>query len=109
MTFGEKLRAARQRAGLTQRELAARVDARNNSVCNWEKGRNKPDADTIGALARALNVRADYFFDGEPTEELSELEFALHGALRALDEADKQDVLDFIRYKNAMREKRDRP
>lgn len=108
MTFGERLRAARLAAGMTQRELAERIGARHNSISNWEKDRNRPDADMIGKLCRVLPMQPnDFFEDGGFEQALSGLEFSLYGELRQLSDADKQDVLDFIRFKNAMREKRD--
>ena len=39
---GEHLRTARLRAGLTQRELAKRAGVRQQTVSDWESGRNKP-------------------------------------------------------------------
>ena len=39
--------------------------------------------------------------------QLSGIEFALFGEVRHLSEQDKQDVLDFIRFKRAMSEKRE--
>jgi transcriptional regulator with XRE-family HTH domain len=41
-TFGERLRAARPRAGLTQRELADQVGVGQQMVSDWESGRKKP-------------------------------------------------------------------
>lgn len=109
MTFGEKLRAARRGAGLTQKELAQRIGAKHNSVSNWEKDQNRPDADMISRLCHALPMRSGYFFDEEPEEQaLSQIEFALFGAVRALSEADQQDVLDFARFKQSINERRSR-
>ena len=41
-TFGERLRAARLYAGLTQRELAGRMGVVQRVVSNWESGRKEP-------------------------------------------------------------------
>ena len=38
--------------------------------------------------------------------QLSGVEFALFGEVRELTEQDKQDVLEFIRFKKALSEKR---
>lgn len=42
-TFGERLRAARLRAGLTQRELAERIGVGQQVVSEWEMGKRVPD------------------------------------------------------------------
>lgn len=38
----EAIRAARQRAGLSQRELAARLGTNETSISRWEQGRARP-------------------------------------------------------------------
>lgn len=65
MTFGEKLRMARREKNLTQRQLAARINAKHNSVSNWENDQNMPDPDTIQHLCWALDVQPNYFFSIE--------------------------------------------
>lgn len=106
MDFGEKLRLARKSAGMTQKELAAAVGAKHNSVSNWEKGQNHPDTDTIRRLCTALRVEANYFFGEQTAAPRSDLEFALFGEVRQLSRQDQQDVLDFVRFKKSMREKK---
>ena len=110
MSFGTQLRLARKRKGLTKKDLADAVGARHNTVSNWEAGRNQPDPDTVRALCALLEVDSNYFYETEAVEsQLSDIEFALFGEVRELSDQDKQDVLDFIRFKKAMREKRQQP
>ena len=108
MSFGEKLRQARKRRGLTQKALAEAVQARHNSVSNWEAEKNQPDSDTIRRLCAVLEVDSNYFFETESVlEQLSGVEFALFGEVRELSAEDQQDVLEFIRFKKALSEKRE--
>ena len=110
MSFGTQLRLARKRKGLTQKDLADAVGARHNTVSNWEAGRNQPEPDTVRALCALLEVDSNYFYETEAVEsQLSDIEFALFGEVRELSDQDEQDVLDFIRFKKAMREKRQQP
>ena len=60
--FGDKIREARKAAGLTQRQLADKVNVSNTSISNWEKNLSRPDPDTIQHLCWALNVQPNYFF-----------------------------------------------
>ena len=61
-------------------------------------------------MCALLEVDSNYFYETEAVEsQLSDIEFALFGEVRELSDQDKQDVLDFIRFKKAMREKRQQP
>lgn len=62
MTFGERLRNARKAKQLTQKELAAKINAAHNSISNWENDQNMPDPETIQNLCWVLNVEPNYFF-----------------------------------------------
>ena len=107
MSFGTQLRLARKRKKMTQMALAQAIGAKHNSVSNWESDRNRPDPETIRALCALLEVDSNYFLETDPMEsQLSGVEFALFGEMRELTEQDKQDVLEFIRFKKALREKR---
>lgn len=63
MTYGEKLRALRQAAGLTQLKLgmACGYDDKNadRQVRHWESGRSYPPIDKLRLLAAALKVPLD--------------------------------------------------
>ena len=107
MSFGTQLRQASKRRRLTQKALADAIGVKHNSVSNWESDRNRPDPETIRALCALLEVDSNYFLETDPMEsQLSGVEFALFGEMRELTEQDKQDVLEFIRFKKALREKR---
>ena len=59
--LGETLAELRRRAGLSQKELAARlvgfgVTVSNQAVSKWEKGLTQPNAEQFLALCRALDA-----------------------------------------------------
>lgn len=56
--MGEKLKAARKAAGLSQVELAARIGCNQKDVARWEAGR-EPKALTLKKLAQALGCSMD--------------------------------------------------
>ena len=70
MTFGSRLRTARKAKQLTQKELAAKINAKHNSISNWENNQNMPDPDTIQNLCWALDVEPNYFFTTEGISSL---------------------------------------
>lgn len=52
----DTIRALRERARLTQRELAERVGVTDKAVSKWETGRGLPDVTLVTPLAAALGV-----------------------------------------------------
>jgi transcriptional regulator with XRE-family HTH domain len=50
------IRRTRQRAGLTQRELADRAHTSAAAVCLYEQGRRSPSVDTLARLMRAMGA-----------------------------------------------------
>lgn len=68
--FARRLRFARERAGLSQRELGRRIgmkdDAASPRINQYESGTHVPRAETVEAIARELKVPVAYLFaDGE--------------------------------------------
>ncbi len=54
---GKLIRTARQKKGLTQRQLAERLDVSQGCISNWEQGDRSPGRVHIAALATQLGVR----------------------------------------------------
>ncbi len=64
-TLGERLREFRQRAGLTQEDLADRSGVLIGTVRNWEQGARSPEALLIlYRLAQALSLPMENFVKG---------------------------------------------
>src|SRR5262245_28887999 len=61
MLFGEALKQARDKAGMTQAELAKRADVPLRTIQGWEQGRRSPVSPDFFKLVKALNVSADVF------------------------------------------------
>ena len=82
MTFGAKLRQARQKKGYTQKQLAQLIDAKHNSISNWENDQNKPDPDMIEIICGVLEIKPNYLFnqtdDSYTTEEENLIENYRH-------------------------------
>jgi transcriptional regulator with XRE-family HTH domain len=57
MDVGRTLREARQAAGLTQRQLAARAGMPQSTVARIERGQMVPRVDTFDRLLRAAELR----------------------------------------------------
>lgn len=59
--FAARLRALREAAELSQKELAERAGFHEFSVAKWEMGIREPTWPTVLALADALNVSTEAF------------------------------------------------
>ncbi len=68
MEFGEKLRSLRMKAGLTQLDIAEKLDVSAAAIGAWENGRAKPRLTKLGQLADLFGTTvADLM--GEDTTE----------------------------------------
>lgn len=70
LSFGERIKAARKAAGLTQRQLVEMIRVSNTSISNWEKCVSMPDPDTIQHLCWALGVQPNYFFSVDAERDI---------------------------------------
>jgi transcriptional regulator with XRE-family HTH domain len=69
--LAEKLKQIRETLGLSQREMAARLNERagvkttNKSVSNYEREKNVPFLETVLAYSRLANVNMDQILDDD--------------------------------------------
>ena len=54
MTFAEKLKIARENAGLTQKELAEKLNVSTAAVSKWENGKGFPDISILENLSAVV-------------------------------------------------------
>lgn len=56
MKFGERLKELRRAAGITQAELAEKLNLHLQTISKWERGLYEPDIAQLGELAVALGI-----------------------------------------------------
>jgi Zn-dependent peptidase ImmA (M78 family)/DNA-binding XRE family transcriptional regulator len=61
MAIGERILLARRIARLTQRGLAAQAGVSAAAICKYEKNRDTPGSGVLLRLAKALDVRVEFF------------------------------------------------
>lgn len=79
MTTGERIYEARKRAGMTQEELADKLDVTRQAVSKWESDTAFPETDKIVELCKLFDLSADELLLGaekKKTEEPSQTESA---------------------------------
>lgn len=90
-TFGDRVAAARDAAGLSQKELAKRLGIRASTLRNWEEDLSEPRANRLSMMAGVLNVSIMWLINGEgegmqaPAQEV-ELDGDIRGVLTELRE-----------------------
>ena len=86
-TLGQRIKSAREEAGLLQSDLATRINGKSSGVIsNWEKDKSKPDADKIVSLCQALGVSCSYLLDYYGAESLNAAETELVSLFRELND-----------------------
>lgn len=74
MTIGESIRYHRKRLGLTQAQLAERLNVTAQAVSKWENDTGLPDISMAVPLARALSTTTDELLRfGERYQEFEDL------------------------------------
>lgn len=58
--FASRLRKTRENRELSQSQLAQRAGMQPSAIAHFEAGRRKPSFDNVRALAKALEVTADF-------------------------------------------------
>ena len=69
MTFGDQLSKARKVKGLTQEELAERLNLSRQTILRWEKNQVFPDISNLKAVAQVLDVSFDYLLGEDKPEK----------------------------------------
>lgn len=84
MLFGEKLRAARLEAHLTQEELAGILGITSRSLVNYETGKRIPPAEVIAKISKTFQKGVDYLYSSEDifVEKAGE-QYGAHGRVKA--------------------------
>jgi len=93
--FPERLKQARKKAGISQKELGVKAGMDDSSASgrmnHYEKGRHVPDIDTMQKLAKVLGKPLSYFFCED------DLSAELVCLFERLEQDEKLDLLSKLR------------
>ncbi|MFH1563452.1 MAG: helix-turn-helix transcriptional regulator [Nitrospirota bacterium] len=79
--IGTKIRELRKNIGLTQEELAERVDLESGYISQIERGWKYPSLRTLVKIAQVLEVNVDYFVK-------TDTDINLHQEMKAFSKSD---------------------
>ncbi len=91
-TFGQRLKKIREERGLNQSELGKRAGMQPSAIAHFEADRRKPSFDNARALAKALDISADYLL-GTNTATTA---FRDEHKLSSLDRDYVQGIIDMM-------------
>ncbi|MEO9685443.1 MAG: helix-turn-helix domain-containing protein [Tateyamaria sp.] len=64
-TFGDRVAAAREAAGMTQKQLSKRLGIRVATLRAWEEDLSEPRANRLSMMAGLMNVSMMWLINGE--------------------------------------------
>lgn len=115
MGFGEKLRTAREKTGMTQQQVADIMQIDKSTYCGYETGKRQPDVQKIKMLSQILGISGDELLEtgyekaptshGERSVSDDDIKFALFGDAEIDDEL-YEEVKAFARFAKERKEKR---
>ncbi len=102
--FYQRLLGLCEKRNVRVTNVIAELGLSSGNLSKWKSGA-VPKADTIKALADYFNVSIDYLMGSTAhnADELDGVEFALFGEIQTMTDAEKQDILDYIRFKKVQR------
>lgn len=84
--FGTRLRELRRQRGLTQKDLAAKINKSIAAISSYETGAQMPPGDVLKSIAYALSTSADYLLDIDKSDAIT---------LKSLS-VEQRDILELI-------------
>ena len=97
--IGQKIQSFRSQHGMTQEELAGKIDVTPNTISRWETATYKVQIENLESLSRIFGVQIWSFLPSEiqpPTERLRTL-------LNATGDLPEEDLIELERYANFIR------
>jgi len=94
--FPGRLRAAREKRGLNQGELASRAGLQASAISHFETATRKPSFDNLRRLADALDVTTDYLLGRVTDSQVLAGADKLYRDLDRLTANDRDIAKDFL-------------
>ena len=100
MDIAKKLRELRKEKGLTQKELAEKLNLTAHNIGDWERGKCEPSINMVIQLANVLDISIEELcgldennFYSQPTNHLSKDEQTVLDCFRELGPFEREAIL----------------
>ena len=90
--FGGRLRAERERKGLTRLALANTVETKQNYIAEIERGDRSPSMNTFVKILLALGISADSIIFGVPENNKNEKDIIISDLINFFSRKSVEDV-----------------
>ncbi len=97
MSFGSNLRILIDERGITQKELAARLNIAPSTLGSYVQNTREPDFETLRSIARCFDVSMDYLLDNPSTQGVTHQEAELLRIFRSLTPEQKEICVEQCR------------
>lgn len=107
MTFYEKFVMLCEEAGVKPGRAAADCGINRSNVTNWKKSGYTPRGEALHRISQYFHVSADYLLGKTEQrtpvgsaldQQLADIDFALYGEVKDLTDAQKRDVIQFVKF-----------
>lgn len=99
--FNENLKIARERKGISQKEMAENIGVAKSTYSLYESGNREPNVQTIKKIADILNVSADELLGIEDEPQT----IAAHFDGNEYTEDELEEIKNFAAYVKSKRKK----
>lgn len=97
MRFGEKLSFLRKQRGMTQMELAEKLDISRQAVSRWEQGISEPSTENLVSIGKLFDVTVDTLVN-------EDVQLQIGSAVQiAVKDQDTCENTDFFRESNRVK------
>lgn len=72
MSVGERIRELRKKNGLSQEELADKLNVSRQSIQKWETNANMPSVEAVKCMSCFFNVDINYLINGTITNNFKD-------------------------------------
>jgi transcriptional regulator with XRE-family HTH domain len=98
--IGNRIKATRDKIGMSQKELAEKVNVSPSAINQFEKGEKKPSSEVLARITNKLGVSADYLLGASDEEKmfLSGNVVAAFRDFKGLSKKDRDIVLSHIEF-----------
>lgn len=107
MSFGSELRRLRSEKGWTQEYLAKELNLSKANISKYESDQVEPNLETLARISTLFRVNINAllglneYLSGASVIQLRGIDFILYNEAKDLIEEEKEDVLDYIRFKKS--------
>lgn len=110
-----RIKQLRQEKNILQSDLAEILKVRQNTISNWETGRNEPDQQALYELSKFFDVSIDYILGNsdvkkEPTpkewDSLTDFQKNIIALMGKLSEAQQEEVVRQAEYQLWLQERK---